>query len=309
MPVAFSLAPDPHGVVRSLQTQGKFDRRTFGGLDQQLHVWFRARLVERLAREAAAVAVFPRLDPERVITDLGLVPDEIGERARVVPEGVDVGALRRAESKVSERRATVLDDLVGRRPATRRGRPLLVSAGRLHPVKGMDRVVVAWAHDPELRAQTNLVVVGGDLECPSPIEQDVLASLRDELGRDPFEIDGLVLFGGRPRHEVHAIAPGGVYVNGAAKEEFGLALLEALGVGLPVVAPSAGGPATYVVDGDTGVLVDPDDDLTLGIHRARNLVDHPGRAERARRLVTEHYSVDAMAEVLVELYRPTPVLR
>ena len=321
VPVTFSLAPDPHGVVRSLQAQGKVDRGTFGELDQQLHVWFRARLVERLARDAAALAVFPRLDPERVITDLGLVPDEIGDRARIVPEGVDISALRRAESKVAAGRAPVLDDLVDRLPEARRGRPLLVSAGRLHPVKGMDRVVAAWARDPVLRARTNLVIIGGDLEHPSPIEQEVLASVSDELGGDSFEVDGLVLLGGRPHHEVHeilvaahcgwgdAIAPGGVYVNGAAKEEFGLALLEALGVGLPVVAPSAGGPATYVVDGDNGVLVDPDVDLTAGVRRAIQLVGRSGRADRARRLVTENYSVDAMAQALVELYRPTPVLR
>jgi hypothetical protein len=48
-------------------------------------------------------------------------------------------------------------------------------------------------------------------------------------------------------------APGGVYVDGALKEEFGLAVLEAMAAGLPVVAPSTGGPSTYVDDGDTGV--------------------------------------------------------
>jgi glycosyltransferase involved in cell wall biosynthesis len=320
VPIAFSLAPDPHGVVRSLQAQGRFDRRSFGELDQRLHVWFRARLVERLARDAAALALFPRLEPDRVFADLGVDPGELDDRARVVAEGVDVGALRRAESKVAGGRASVLDELVGRIPAWRRGRPLLVSAGRLHPVKGMDRVVAAWAHDAELRARTNLVIVGGDLEDPSPTERDVLRSMSEELSDDPFGVDGLVVFGGRPRHEVHeilvaaqrgwgeAIRPGGVYVNGAAKEEFGLALVEALGVGLPVVAPSVGGPATFVVDGETGVLVDPDAELADGIRAARQLVERDGRVDRSRRLITEQYSIDAMAAALVELYRPTPVL-
>jgi glycosyltransferase involved in cell wall biosynthesis len=320
VPIAFSLAPDPHGVVRSLQAQGRFDRRSFGELDQRLHVWFRARLVERLARDAAALALFPRLEPDRVFADLGIDPGELDDRARVVAEGVDVGALRRAESKVAGGRASVLDELVGRIPAWRRGRPLLVSAGRLHPVKGMDRVVAAWAHDAELRARTNLVIVGGDLEDPSPTERDVLRSMSEELSDDPFGVDGLVVFGGRPRHEVHeilvaaqrgwgeAIRPGGVYVNGAAKEEFGLALVEALGVGLPVVAPSVGGPPTFVVDGETGVLVDPDAELADGIRAARQLVERDGRVDRSRRLITEQYSIDAMAAALVELYRPTPVL-
>ncbi|MFP5489345.1 MAG: glycosyltransferase, partial [Acidimicrobiia bacterium] len=320
VPVAFSLAPDPHGVVRSLQAQGQVDRSSFGELDQQLHVWFRARLVERLAREAAAVALFPRLQPERVLADVGLEPDDVGDRMHVVAEGIDVRALAQAEAKVTSGRSAVVDEVVSRIGPDRSGRPLLVSAGRLHPVKGMDRVVAAWARDPELRSLTNLVVVGGDLVDPSPTERSVLDALAGVLGDDPRRVDGLVLLGGRPRHDVHellaaarcgwgaAILPGGVYVNGALKEEFGLALVEALGIGLPVVAPSVGGPATFVADGDTGVLVDPDRDLTDGIRAARRLVDRDGRADRARRLVTERYSIDAMADALVRLYRPDPVL-
>lgn len=321
VPIVFSLAPDPHGVVRSLQAQEQVDRRSFGELDQRLHVWFRARLVERLARDAAAVALFPRLRPELVLADVGVDGHEDGDRMRIVAEGVDVGALRRAESKVAAGQAPVLDELTARLGTERRGRPLLVSAGRLHPVKGMDRVVEAWARDAELRAATNLVVVGGDLADPSPTEREVLQALSELLGGDPCSVDGLVLLGGRPRHEVHellvaahrgwgtAISPGGLYVNGAVKEEFGLALVEALGVGLPVVAPAVGGPATFVTDGDTGVLVDPDAELVDGIRRARPLVHRPGRADRARRMVAERYSIDAMAEALVELYRPIPALR
>ena len=52
------------------------------------------------------------------------------------------------------------------------------------------------------------------------------------------------------------IAPGGVYVCGSLKEEFGLALIEALAAGLVVVGPDGGGPATYIEDGVTGFLVD-----------------------------------------------------
>ena len=42
------------------------------------------------------------------------------------------------------------------------------------------------------------------------------------------------------------IGPSGAYVCGSLKEEFGLAILEAMAAGLPVVAPAGGGPATYV---------------------------------------------------------------
>ncbi|MEO6653882.1 MAG: glycosyltransferase, partial [Ilumatobacteraceae bacterium] len=84
---------------------------------------------------------------------------------------------------------------------------------------------------------------------------------------------------------------------------FGLAILEAMATGLTVVAPSTGGPSTYVGHGDTGILVAPGDDLATAIVAAFGLVDAPGRVERARTIVETRYSIDTMAARLVELYR------
>jgi glycosyltransferase involved in cell wall biosynthesis len=72
-------------------------------------------------------------------------------------------------------------------------------------------------------------------------------------------------------------------VSASRKEEFGLAIVEALAAGLPVVAPLAGGPATYVEDGRTGYLVDTGDPTALvrGVAGALDLSGQPGRAEYA----------------------------
>ena len=79
------------------------------------------------------------------------------------------------------------------------------------------------------------------------------------------------------------VAPGGLYVCGAAKEEFGLAIVEALGAGLTVVAPDVGGPATYVTDGDTGVLTDTRSVSGLRTAMGRARGSSTGQAESAGR--------------------------
>ncbi|WP_316293625.1 glycosyltransferase, partial [Clavibacter michiganensis] len=103
-------------------------------------------------------------------------------------------------------------------------------------------------------------------------------------------------------------ASGGAYACASIKEEFGVALLEAMSMGLPVVAPASGGPATYVEDGVTGLLVDTTDpgDLATGIARALDIAAGPdadAAADRARDMVARTFTIQAMAGTLSRVYR------
>jgi len=95
-----------------------------------------------------------------------------------------------------------------------------------------------------------------------------------------------------------------VYACASRKEEFGLALLEALAAGLSAVGPNAGGPPTYIDDDRTGFLTDTTSIAGLrdGLHRAAAARLDEARAARARRLVSERFTVTAMADKLVSLY-------
>ncbi len=327
IPTCFSLAPDPHNVLASLRARGEADREAVLRLATEGHIWFRARLVERLAGESDRVAIFPRSTSLDFFAGNEATTDRSDQRCAMVPEGIDIGLIRRAEAtdgaatSIGATRCDVLADLAFGISKDRGHLPLLVSVGRLNPVKGMDRVVDAWAGDPLLHQRFNLVIVGGDLDEPSNTERSVLDTIDRLVPHGDERRDGMQLLGGRPRADVARLlvsaarglpgywAPGGVYVDGAWKEEFGLAVIEALAAGLVVVAPSTGGPPTYVDDGDIGVLVDPNADLGAAINRACALVDRPGRALRARRLIEQRYSVETMAARLAELYSPPVVAR
>jgi glycosyltransferase involved in cell wall biosynthesis len=91
-------------------------------------------------------------------------------------------------------------------------------------------------------------------------------------------------------------------------EPYGLALIEAMAHGLPCVGTTGGAMEEIVVDGETGVLVPPDDpvslaDTLLALLRDRALAAGLGRAGRARvesELTWDHV-VDRMSPVLREL--------
>ncbi len=181
----------------------------------------------------------------------------------------------------------------------------------------MATLVECWAHS-ELRERANLVIIGGDLAAPSADEREQLAMIDAMLPPDERAAAGLILAGHRP-NDVAAqwmavarlglpgwVAPHGVYVCASLKEEFGLALLEALATGLLVVAPDSGGPATYVDHGVTGILTATArmDALRDAIAAALDLAPRGAeeRAQRAHGMVAERFTIQGMAATLAPVY-------
>jgi glycosyltransferase involved in cell wall biosynthesis len=92
-----------------------------------------------------------------------------------------------------------------------------------------------------------------------------------------------------------------VYVHPARWEGFGLAVLEAMVGGLPVVATTVSSLPELVVDGDTGVLVPADDPSALARSIARALAE-PQLGAAGRERAQREFSVSRMADRTVALY-------
>ena len=332
IPVVFTVAPDPHAVIRTLDQSGDLTRANFGEVDEREHFWFRARLVQRLAADAAHTVLFPRPNLEADMRELvGIDITAHPERHSIVPEGIDLEVVDRAVLEAADHATgapatpslEALRALLGALPEERRSLPLMISVGRFHRIKGMATVVAAWANGP-LRDRANLLLVGGDLENPSADEREQLERIYRTVPAASAAASGLLLSGHRPNDTVARwvaatrfgvpgfAAPGGVYVCGSLKEEFGNAILEAMAAGLLVVAPAGGGPATYVEDGVTGFLTRTSDAALLAASMSDALdamelesaqtATTDARPHRSRETVLNNFTIQAMARALGTVY-------
>jgi glycosyltransferase involved in cell wall biosynthesis len=167
------------------------------------------------------------------------------------------------------------------------GTRVLLAVSRLTEQKGLDVAVRAL---PSLPGDTVLVVLG---EGP---ERTALERLARDLG-----VEQRVFLPGRVPDVAAWLRRATVLVHPARWEGFGLGVLEAMLAGLPVVASNVSSLPELVVDGETGVLVRPDDptELSAGIARAL-AAPELGDAGRAR--AATEFSVERMARATARLY-------
>ena len=158
-------------------------------------------------------------------------------------------------------------------------------AGRLDPQKGADLLPDIWERIHPRLPNAHLVIVGQG-SCEKEMRRRMEGSPRVHwLGF---------------RRDVPAILRAlDLLVVPSRTEAFGLAAAEAMAAGVPVVASTAGGLPEVVMDGETGVLVPPEDPAAV----AEAVVSLAGDADARRRLgdagrerVRRHFSLDAVLD-------------
>ena len=164
-------------------------------------------------------------------------------------------------------------------------RPLVLAIARPVAKKNLVALVEAFAEVPGLRDRANLAVVAGLRDGPGSGDAEQQAVIRGLLdGVDRYGLYGSVALPRRHRPgdvaQLYRLAAqtGGVFVNPALHEPFGLTLLEAAVHGLPVVATDSGGPRDILGEVGHGLLVDPHDRRALGTAIARVVDDATARA-------------------------------
>ena len=173
--------------------------------------------------------------------------------------------------------------------------PLVICLARLEPEKGLNTLIDAVemvAH--KLPAAVCLIAGRGSLE--SSLQAHIAAMASPTCVR----LLGFV------EDSPSLLAAADLFVLPSVAEPFGLSLVEAMALGIPVVSTRVGGPLEIVQEGRSGHLVPPEDPAALAVAMRSVLEDSVGAGimgKAARMDFLEHFTADRMAREMLENYQ------
>lgn len=156
------------------------------------------------------------------------------------------------------------------------GQPLLAVVGRLIPVKGIDRTIEALGLLRDQGADATLLVIGGPDSGAAAGHASDLRELASQL-----RLEDRVVFCGHVPEPAKHLAAADVVVHASVGDGFGLVVLEAMALEVPVVVAAGSGAVEAVEDGVSGVVVPTGAPAELAAAVARLIGDPERRAELA----------------------------
>jgi len=183
-------------------------------------------------------------------------------KAKVISPGVDHNKFHHIHSTTE---TSEIDDMMLPFLKDLRKPPLLTIARAVRR-KNIPALVEAYGRSEKLKRKTNLILVLGCRDSTSKLDsqqKDVFHNIFEMI--DKYNLYGKVAY---PKKHLPSQIPalyrwaasrGGVFVNPALTEPFGLTLLEASSCGLPIISTNDGGPKEIRSKCENGLLVDVTD--------------------------------------------------
>lgn len=255
-------------------------RRDTGFTRQRNHIIFQNIFVDRFL---TAVVVNSRAVMEAVCSRERIPETKI----RLIYNGIELEELLRSRDQGRALRAEL---------GFKEGDIVLGTLATFNPVKRYDLILKAAniVKDTPGAENVKFLLVGDGVTRP-----DMERQCRRE------GLNSRVVFAGH-RDDIHRfLSAMDIFVNFSDSEGFSNAILQAMTVGLPVVASSAGGNPEIVTDRENGYLVEPGryEDLAGKILLLAGDPDLRGLiSERNREKVLNHFGIDRMIREFESLY-------
>lgn len=214
------------------------------------------------------------------------------EKIRFIPNGVRVGPMRTGEQRQAARAALAAANPI---LTLAESAPLVVFTGRLHPGKGLTKLVRAWPYVLQQFPMARLWLIG---EGP---QEGELVSLVGAMG-----LQSRIILPGAFDTVEDVLAAADAFVLPSLHEGMSIALLEAMAAALPCVVSDIPGNRILIDHDDTGVVF-PVDDISALANSLTRVIENQQLATRlgsaARSRVVQHFSLERSAADHVDTFR------
>ncbi len=174
------------------------------------------------------------------------------------------------------------------------GEVLVMAVGGLREVKGFSHLINATGILSDIIPGISLAIVGEGPE----------RSSLEELIRQLQLGDRIALLGYRA-DAVDLLSTADVFVSSSLSEGQSNSILEAMALGVPIVATSVGGTTSLLANGDAGILVPPGDPATLaeGIRQCISEGrEAQMRVEKAKEIIRNSHSPETIRNQYMAIY-------
>jgi len=309
-----------HSLGRSKLERLLADGLAAEQIEKRYHISTRIEAEEHILDKARLVVCSTRQESQQ---QYGLYHGGRQAPFEVVPPGIELEIFhpyyeyrfspQLLDERVKQVRMTLQAEL--QRFWSQPDKPFILALCRPDQRKNIAGLVRAYGMNRDLRALANLAVFAGlrqDISTMEDNEREVLTEML--LLLDTHDLYGKMAI--PKRHDFATEVPelyrlcaeqGGVFVNPALVEPFGLTLIEAASCGLPIVATNEGGPVDIVANCDNGLLVDATEPARIAEALKELLVDRrcwEKCSQNGINGVREHYSWAAHCRHYLARLRP-----
>jgi glycosyltransferase involved in cell wall biosynthesis len=238
----------------------------------------------RLLRDASKVIALSKVEAEQY-RRMSIPEGKIA----IIPNGIDLSESAELLPKGGfKKKFNIPED-----------KKIILYLGRIYRIKGIDLLIRAYAYlTKKMRYKDAILVIVG----PDDGYLNKVKSLAYDL-----EVSNSVLFTGLlyGKDKLQAFADSEVYVLPSRYETFPMTVLEAYACSKPVIASKVGGLTDLVIDGETGLLFEPENIEQLANSMLLLLNNHDKAEDlglRGKQFVNSNFSIESVVDKLEKFY-------
>lgn len=309
--LVFTLTPDPHRNM--FEGSGQLKELGFDELIEKLN---KIKIGDELIHTSNGIVGIGNGD---VKTELAVYfpqfkDEDVNGKIKMIGEGIQTG------QTIDEEGIAAYSNRHIEWNETNKGffeKPVILNVGRLAVLKGQMELLKAWANS-KLSETHNLLIIGGDLERPSKEEEMVMEFFEDFLIQHPEFKDRFIHKGAMSNVDIRLLERDiikrdfdypHIYLCSSVKEEFGIAILEAMSIGFLTLGPIKGGVKSYMKNGENGLLIDTSNGETIAKETEKHLYDPKIDKDAVKQIqaagqktVDENFSIQKISHEFVSFY-------